>query len=70
VLGVAPSLDAALLNAPGSMAVTFPVPDGGTFVLFAADSLGMEFLPGRTLTLVATFSDGSSATAVTIVGGP
>jgi len=30
----------------------------------------MEFLPGRTLTLVATFSDGSSATAVTIVGGP
>jgi hypothetical protein len=67
VLAVASSLDGAVLNAPGSMAVNFPVADRGSFVVFAADYLGTEFLPGRTLTLVATFSDGSTATAVTTV---
>jgi hypothetical protein len=66
-LGVAPSLDGALLNAPGTMTVNFPVPDGGTFVLFASDYLATEFLPGRTLTLTATFADGSTVTAVTTV---
>ena len=35
VLAVAPSLDGALLNAPGTMAVNFPVANGGSFVLFA-----------------------------------
>ena len=70
VLAVAPSLDGALLNAPGTMAVNFPVADGGSFVLFVADYLNAEFLPGRTLTLTATFSDGSTATATTTVGGP
>jgi len=70
VLAVVPSLDGALLNAPGTMAVNFPVADGGSFVLFASDAQSMEFLPGRTLTLVATFSDGSSATATTTVAGP
>jgi subtilisin family serine protease len=65
VLAVAPTLDGALLNAPGTMAVNFPVADGGSFVVFASDYLSSEFLPGRTLTLTATFADGSTATAVT-----
>ena len=69
VLAVAPSLDGALLNTPGTMAVNFPVPDGGSFVLFASDYLGGEFLPGRTLTVTATFSDGATATASTMVPG-
>src|SRR5436309_3315047 len=49
------------------MAVNFTVADGGSFVLFASDYLAAEFLPGRTLTLTATFADGSTATAVTTV---
>jgi hypothetical protein len=67
VLGVATTLDGALLNAPGTMGVNFPVANGGSFVVFASDYLGGEFLPGRTLTLKATFADGSTATAVTTV---
>ena len=67
VLAVAPSLDGAILNAPGTMAVNFPVADGGSFVVFASDYQGIEFLSGRTLTLMATFADGSSASAVTTV---
>jgi hypothetical protein len=67
VLAVASSLDGALVNAPGTMAVNLPVADGASFVVFAADYLGAEFLPGRTLTLTTTFSDGSTATAVTTV---
>jgi len=66
-LAVAPSLDGALLNAPDTMAVNFPVADGASFVLFAADYQNLEFLPGRTLTLTATFSDGTITTAVTTV---
>ena len=66
-LAVAPSLDGAILNAPGTMAVNFPVANGGSFVVFASDFQGIEFLPGRTLTLMATFSDGSTATASTTV---
>src|SRR5688500_4773819 len=49
------------------MAVNFFVPDGGSFALFASDYQASEFLPGRTLTLRATFDDGSTATAVTTV---
>jgi glucose/arabinose dehydrogenase len=67
VLGVARSLDGALLNTPGTMAVNFPVADGGTFVLFASDYQGKEFLPGRTLTFTATFADGSSASTAAAV---
>ena len=70
VLGVASSLTGPLLNTPGTMAVNFPVPDGGTFVLFAADWQNIEFTMGRTLTLVATFSDGSTATASTVISPP
>src|SRR5439155_652034 len=68
VLAVAPSLDGAVLNAPGTMAVNFPVADGGSFVVFASDYLDSEFLSGNTLTLTATFSDGSSASASTTGG--
>jgi hypothetical protein len=49
------------------MAVNFPVADGASFVVFASDYQASEFLPGRTLTLTATFADGSTATAVTTV---
>src|SRR5262249_5415565 len=69
VLGAATSLDGALLNAGGSMAVSFPVGDGGSFVVFAADYQTGEFLPGRTLPLTATFSDGSTAVASMTVPG-
>jgi glucose/arabinose dehydrogenase len=64
---VATTLDSPLLNAPGSMAVNFPVADGGTFVLFASDHPNDEFRPGRTLTVTATFSDGSTTSATTTV---
>ena len=65
VLGVATSLDGGLLNAAGTMAVNFPVANGGSFVVFASDYQNSEFLPGRTLTLTATFSDGTTATGTT-----
>jgi hypothetical protein len=67
VLAAAATLDGAVLNAPGTLAVNFPVADGGSFTIFAADYQGSEFLPGRTLTLTATFADGSTAMAVTTV---
>jgi hypothetical protein len=70
VLAVAPSLDGALLNAPGTMAVNFPVADGGSFIVFASDYQDAEFLPGRTLTLTVTFEDGSTAAATTTVPTP
>src|SRR5204863_8188524 len=44
------------------------VADGGSLTLFASDyNGGMGFATGRTLTVTATFSDGSSAQAVTTV---
>jgi subtilisin family serine protease len=67
VLGAALTLDGALLNAAGTMAVNFAVADGGSFVVFAADYLGSQFLSGRTLTVTATFSDGSTASVSTTV---
>ena len=68
VLAVANTLDGALLNNPDTMAVDFLVDNGGTFYLFASDFAGIEFAPGATLTLTATFSDGTTATAVTVAG--
>jgi hypothetical protein len=65
---VAASLDGPLVNSAAT-AVTLPVADGGTFVVFASDYAGIEFVPGATLTLTATFSDGTRATAVTTVPG-
>src|SRR5439155_26574496 len=50
------------------MAVNPTVADGGSLTLFASDyNGGMGFASGRTLTVTATFSDGSSAQAVTTV---
>ena len=67
VLAVAPTLDGAVLNASQTMGVNFPVADGGSFVVFASDYLEREFVRGRRLTLMATFDDGSTATATTTV---
>jgi len=67
VLAVAPTLDGAVVNAPASLAVNLPVADGASFVVFAADYLNGEFSPGNTLTLTATFSDGSTAVGTTKV---
>jgi hypothetical protein len=66
LLGVATSLDGPLINDPVTMAVNFAVPDGGSFQLFASDFAGLEFVPGRVLTLTAVFSDGTSASATTV----
>jgi hypothetical protein len=66
-LGVATAHDGPLMNNATTMAVHFDVPDGGSFALFASDVAGVEFVPGATLTLTATFSDGTTATAVTRV---
>ena len=68
VLGVASTLDGALLNDAATMGVNFSVPDGGSFNLFAADYANIEFVPGVTLTLTATFSDGTTLTATTVAG--
>ena len=68
VIGVAPTVDAALVNNPTTMAVNAFVADGGSLVLFASDyGGGQGFAPGRTLTVTVTFSDGTSlaGTAVT-----
>ena len=65
VLGVATGPDTTLLNNPATMGVNFAVPDGASFVVFGSDSAGIEFLPGNTLTVTASFSDGTSATAAT-----
>ena len=64
LLGVAGSLDGAMLNDPASMAVTVMVPNGGSLVLFASDyGSGFGFGSGRNLTVAVTFSDGTTATA-------
>jgi len=68
VLGAASTLDGALLNDPATMAVNFAVADGGSFKVFAADYANIEFVPGVTLTLTATFSDGTVLTAMTVAG--
>jgi hypothetical protein len=64
---VATSFDGALVNHPATVAVSLPVADGGSFVLFGSDYANIEFVRGATLTVTATFSDGASATAVTLV---
>jgi len=70
VLGVARGLDDPLLNQAGSMGLAVVPNDGESFALFAADYQGKEFLPGRRLTVRATFSDGTTATATTTVPTP
>ena len=67
LLGVATSFDGPLLNAPTTMAVNVAVPDGGSLVLFASDyGGGAGFASGRTLTVTATFSDGTSLVATVV----
>jgi hypothetical protein len=62
LLGAATSLDGSLLNNSTTMAVSFALADGGTFLVFASDSTAAHFASGRTLTLTARFSDGTSWT--------
>jgi hypothetical protein len=50
------------------MGLNFAVADGGSFKVFAADYADIEFVPGVTLTLTATFSDGTILTATTVAG--
>jgi hypothetical protein len=64
VLGVATSLDAALVNNPTTMGVNVFVADGGSLTLFASDyGGGQGFAPGRTLSVAVTFSDGTTVVA-------
>ncbi len=70
VLGVARGLDDTLLNAPGTMAIAVPLGDGESVTLFAADWQNAQFLPGRVLTVTATFAGGVTVTATTTVPPP
>ena len=67
-LGAAGSLDAALVNAADST-VNFPVSDGASFNIFAADAASGSgyFTAGSVFTLSAAFSDGSAASASTTI---
>src|SRR5205085_779714 len=54
-----------------TMAVNTLVPDGGSLRLFASDyNGGLGFSAGLTLTVTATFSDGTSAQAATLTPAP
>jgi hypothetical protein len=68
-LGVAYTLDGTLLNS-ASAGLNVPVASGSSFVLIASDDAGRHFQPGNTFILTAMFSDGTTATAVTVVGTP
>jgi hypothetical protein len=70
VLGVATTLNGALLNDAVTMAVNVFVPDGGSLRLFGADWANIEFIPGTTLTVIAVFSDGTSAEGAVTVPSP
>src|SRR5262249_53882427 len=60
LLGVAASLDAALMNNATTMAINTTVPDGGSLALFASDyGGGQGFGAGRTLTVTVTLSAGA-----------
>src|ERR1043166_97656 len=62
VLGAAGTELSALLNGSDDR-VSFPVSDGGTFKIFAADFQNRMFTGGSTFVLTASFSDGTTATA-------
>jgi hypothetical protein len=66
-LGVANSLDSALLNPADNVSTSLA--NGGSVILFAADSNNSMFKSGVSFTVTATFADGTSATAATTVGG-
>jgi probable HAF family extracellular repeat protein len=74
-LGAAANVGAPLYNQPDD-SVGFPVVPGGTFVIFASDWFfgppfpnGL-FQPGNRFDLTISFSDGTTATAFTILTGP
>lgn len=68
-LGIAAALDAALGNDPTTFAVSFAAPTGTVFCAFASDvGVPNEFLVGNTLTMLVTFSDGTTATASVVIG--
>jgi subtilisin family serine protease len=63
-LGVAASLDTALLNAANG-AVSVPLTEGGAVFVFASDLSPTPFGAGSGFTLTAGFADGTTATATT-----
>ncbi len=67
VVGASQTLDGPLLNDPGNAAVNFVVADGGSFVIFASDLQGQEFLSGNKLSLATTFSDGSTTSTQVVL---
>ena len=67
-LGAASTLDGVLLNA-GNKAVSFPVVDGQTFYVFAADANIPLFVSGSTFVLTVRFTDGSTSTASQVLPG-
>jgi hypothetical protein len=69
VLGAAATMDGALYNNGSNASVNFPVSEGGSFNIFAADAAsGSSYFPaGSTFTLTATFADGSTATASVVL---
>jgi len=67
-LGVAASVDGALLNAPGTGAVDVTVAAGQTLYVFAGDVAKSPFAPGASFTLTARYADGSTAAASVVVG--
>ena len=66
ILGAAAGLDTTPLNATNGT-VSFGVADGGSFVVFATDWYASKFVAGTTLTLTATFTDDTVATASAVV---
>jgi subtilisin family serine protease len=61
-LGVAATLDGALVNA-GNGAVSAAIADGGSVYVFAGDPNPPAFTSGSGFTVTANFADGTSATA-------
>jgi subtilisin family serine protease len=61
ILGAASTLDSPLSNA-GNGTVSFPVTNGQTFYIFAADATSSLFVTGATLVLTARFLDGATST--------
>jgi hypothetical protein len=62
ILGAALTQTSPLLNAANG-AVSFAVADGGSFSVFGTDWFEGKFVPGTTLTLTVSFSDGTVAAA-------
>jgi hypothetical protein len=68
VLGAAATLDAPLLNS-SSGSVNFPLSDGASVALFAADTTARLFTAGSTFALTVRFADGTSASMSVVLSG-